>query len=147
MRSNFREIPEYLKLMQQLGMISVALQTMELSPENTGRVPTLEADEALTDRCEVEELHAMLRDVLPHFHESGEWVAYLFPRGKHRPEVFHTGELTVSPASIDLCGIFVVPLAQDFERITGDAIAAIFREVTLPDGQFQEVAGKLESER
>src|SRR5260370_2086538 len=81
------------------------------------------------------------------FHERETWVTYLFPRGKHRPEVFHTGELTVSPASIDLCGIFVVPLAQDFERITGGAIAAIFREVTLPDVEFQEVAGKLESER
>lgn len=80
------------------------------------------------------------------FHEEGEWVTYLFPRGKHRPEVFHTGELTVSPASIDLCGIFVVPLAQDFERITADAISAIFREVTLPDGQFQEVVRKLETE-
>jgi uncharacterized protein DUF4922 len=80
-------------------------------------------------------------------HERGEWVAYLFPRGKHRPEVFHTGELTVSPASIDLCGIFVVPMAEHFEKITGDSIAAIFREVTLPDDQFQEVAGKLESER
>jgi Domain of unknown function (DUF4922) len=79
------------------------------------------------------------------FLEGAEWVTYLYPRGKHRPEVFHTGELTVSPASIDLCGIFVVPLAQDFERITGDAIAAIFREVTLPDDQFQEVARKLEN--
>lgn len=79
------------------------------------------------------------------FHETGEWVTYVFPRGKHRPEVFHTGELTVSPASMDLCGIFVVPLAQDFDRITGGAIAAIFREVTLPDGQFQQVVAKLES--
>ena len=81
------------------------------------------------------------------FHERGEWVTYLFPRGKHRPAVFHTGELTVSPASIDLCGIFVVPLPRDFERITGAAIAAIFREVTLPDDQFNEVAIKLESHR
>jgi hypothetical protein len=81
------------------------------------------------------------------FHERGEWVTYLFPRAKHRPEVFYTGELTVSPASVDLCGVFVVPLASDFERITGDDIAAIFREITLPDGQFQEIAGKLESER
>ena len=81
------------------------------------------------------------------FHERGEWVAYLFPRGKHRPEVFFTGELTVSPASIDLCGIFVVPLAEHFEKITGDAIAAIFREVTLPAGQFEDVAAKLESAR
>jgi hypothetical protein len=80
------------------------------------------------------------------FHEQDEWVTYLFPRGKHRPEVFYTGELTVSPASIDLCGIFVVPIAHDFEKITGDVIAAIFREVTLPDDLFQEVAGKLERE-
>ena len=79
-------------------------------------------------------------------HEGHEWVTYLFPRGKHRPAVFHTGELTVSPASIDLCGIFVVPLAHDFEKITGDAIASIFREVTLPDEQFRAVAVELERE-
>jgi Domain of unknown function (DUF4922) len=81
------------------------------------------------------------------FHERGEWSVYLFPRLKHRPKVFHTGELTVSPASIDLCGIFVVPLAPDFEKITGEAIAAIFREVTLPDDEFLAVARKLENER
>ena len=81
------------------------------------------------------------------FRERTQWFTYLFPRGKHRPAAFHTGELTVSPASIDLCGIFVVPLAHDFENITSEAIAAIFREVTLPDDRFQEVAAKLESER
>jgi hypothetical protein len=81
------------------------------------------------------------------FRERAEWVAYMFPRGKHRPEVFHTGELTVSPAAIDLCGIFVVPLARDFEQITGDAIAAIFREVTLPDDQFRHIAAQLENPR
>ena len=81
------------------------------------------------------------------FHEREEWIAYLFPRGKHRPEVFHTGELTVSPASIDLCGIFVVPLEPDFKKLTGRAIAAIFREVTLPDVQFREVAARLENGR
>ncbi len=79
------------------------------------------------------------------FFEGTQWTAYLFPRGKHRPAVFHTGELTVSPASIDLCGIFVVPLAKDFERIDGQSIAAIFREVTLPDDQFRQVATTLES--
>jgi len=81
------------------------------------------------------------------FHERGKWLTYLFPRSKHRPEVFHSGELTVSPASIDLCGIFVVPLVHDFEKITGEAISAIFREITLPDAEFQEVAQRLESIR
>ncbi len=72
-------------------------------------------------------------------HHDDCWTVYLFPRGKHRPSVFHTGELTVSPASIDLCGIFVVPLEKDFARISGEDITAIFREVTLPDGQYAEV--------
>jgi hypothetical protein len=77
-------------------------------------------------------------------HEKDIWSIFLFPRAKHRPAVFHTGELTVSPATIDLCGILVVPLARDFEKIAGAALAAIFREVTLPDDQFREVAAKLE---
>jgi hypothetical protein len=77
------------------------------------------------------------------FYEHERWTAYVFPRGKHRPQVFYSGELTVSPASIDLCGIFVVPLERDFSRITGEDIASIFREVTLPDDVFEEVAAKL----
>jgi MoaA/NifB/PqqE/SkfB family radical SAM enzyme len=70
MRSNFREIPQYLELMHQHGMIAVALQTMAISPENILRHPTLEADEAIADRREVEDLHALLRDVLPHYRKS-----------------------------------------------------------------------------
>jgi hypothetical protein len=77
------------------------------------------------------------------FHEGGRWTVYLFPREKHRPQVFHTGELTVSPASIDLCGIFVVPLEKDFARITGTDIASIFREVTLSDEILKEVVASL----
>ena len=76
-------------------------------------------------------------------YNSKQLCVYLFPRGKHRPAVFHTGELTVSPASIDLCGIFVVPLEKDFMKISGEDIASIFREVTLPDVAFDEVAAKL----
>ena len=52
----------------------------------------------------------------------------------------------MSPASIDLCGIFVVPYAKDFERITGSMIAGIFREVTLQENQVAEIAAALESQ-
>jgi len=77
------------------------------------------------------------------FHDHEQWTVYLFPRGKHRPAVFHTGVLTVSPASIDLCGIFVVPFENDFSRISGEDIRAIFKEVTLPDDAFEEVRAQL----
>jgi galactose-1-phosphate uridylyltransferase len=77
------------------------------------------------------------------FHDETVWTVYLFPRGKHRPSVYHTGELTVSPATIDLCGIFVAPFEKDFARISEKDVADIFREVTLPDNMFEEVAAKL----
>ncbi|MGC4050096.1 MAG: radical SAM protein [Paludibaculum sp.] len=67
MRSNFREIPEYLRLMADHGMWDVTLQTMELSSENTARHPNLEADESIRVPGEVEELHRLLREALPEF--------------------------------------------------------------------------------
>jgi len=76
-------------------------------------------------------------------HDRGEWTVYLFPRGKHRPDVYHTGELTISPGSIDLCGLIVAPFEKDYNRLSGEDIAAIFKEVTLPDDKFEEVASKL----
>ncbi len=77
------------------------------------------------------------------FHSRGEWSVFVFPRGKHRPRVFETGELTVSPATIDLCGVFVVPKPDDFRRIRGADIQGIFEEVTLPADPFEAVLARL----
>jgi hypothetical protein len=77
------------------------------------------------------------------FHSAGQWTFYLFPRGKHRPDAYHTGELTISPGCIDLCGIIVAPFEKDYVKLSGEDIAAIFREVTLPDDLFEEIASRL----
>jgi hypothetical protein len=69
----------------------------------------------------------------------------LFPRLKHRPDAYFTGEWTVSPAAIDVSGILVVPMPGDFERITGEEVDRLFREVTLPEAEFREVASRLRS--
>jgi hypothetical protein len=74
---------------------------------------------------------------------GGEWSVLVFPRGKHRPQVFETGELTVSPATIDLSGVFVVPKPDDFAKIRGTDIEKIFEEVTLPAPQFEAVLRRL----
>jgi hypothetical protein len=63
------------------------------------------------------------------FRKGHAIVAAFFPRRKHRPDVFYSGELTVSPATIDLCGIFVTPVQKDFERISSEDIRRIYDEV------------------
>jgi hypothetical protein len=81
------------------------------------------------------------------FYTDTGWTVLVFPRAKHRPSVFHTGELTVSPASIDLSGIVVVPVPEHFEKITGKDIATIFEEVTLPPEMFGELVATVERSR
>lgn len=73
----------------------------------------------------------------------GGLAAVLFPRLKHRPAAYFSGERTVSPASIDVAGILVAPLPGDFEAITGEEVESLFGEVTLPDAAFRETVRRL----
>ena len=77
------------------------------------------------------------------FRSGAEWTLYLFPRALHRPRVYFTGELTISPGTIDLCGLIVAPFEKDFINISGDDIAAIFKEVSLSDAMFKYIATRL----
>jgi hypothetical protein len=77
------------------------------------------------------------------FAQDGALTAYVFPRSKHRPDVYHRGEILVSPATIDLAGILVAPRAEDVERLSGEVVRGIFDEVTLPAPLLREVARKL----
>jgi hypothetical protein len=52
----------------------------------------------------------------------------------------------VSPASIDLCGVLVVPVKDDFSRIHGDVIERIFEEVSLPPDLFSLALDRFQME-
>jgi len=62
--------------------------------------------------------------------------AALFPRGRHRAECFYLPEperILVSPGSVEMGGLIVVPRARDFRRIGPDDIERIYREVGIKD--------------
>lgn len=96
-----------------------------------------------------------LRDLDPHrsepmvnvvvFFNGWEWVVMVFPRVKHRPEAYLNGELMFSPASIDLCGVPVLPVESDFEKVDSATIEHIFMEVTIPSSVFGKIVDELES--
>jgi MoaA/NifB/PqqE/SkfB family radical SAM enzyme len=65
MRSNFRELPEYLRMVAASGFSAVSLQTPEINRENSSREPTLARDEVIADAAEVRELHGLLTSLLP----------------------------------------------------------------------------------
>ncbi len=78
--------------------------------------------------------------------EGNTWVAALFPRARHRPSCyFAEGEdnLLISPASVDMGGVFITPLEKDFEKITPEDIAGILSEVCIGKEAFRELKQRI----
>ncbi len=74
------------------------------------------------------------------FYEERKWRLVIFPRRKHRPDVFFKNgdaRIVVSPGVIDMGGLFITPVEKDFERLDATAVEGIFREVSL-EGKIVE---------
>jgi ribosomal protein S18 acetylase RimI-like enzyme len=76
------------------------------------------------------------------FYEKTEWRLLIFPRRKHRPDVFFKdGEarMVISPGAIDMGGLLITPVEKDFERLDAIAVEGIYKEVSL-EGEIVERA-------
>jgi len=66
------------------------------------------------------------------WYESDRWVVCIFPRKKHRPSCYNAkgdANLLISPAAVDLGGVFITPLEKDFLKITEEDIVRILNEI------------------
>ena len=61
------------------------------------------------------------------------WHLVIFPRRKHRPACYGEGEgkLLLSPASVDLGGLWAVPERKDFDSLTPEMVQALYNELCL----------------
>ena len=76
------------------------------------------------------------------FFKGGRWRLVVFPRRKHRPDVyFREGDdrVVVSPGVIDMGGVLITPVERDFERLDGSAVEQIYREVSLEGETVERV--------
>ena len=65
-------------------------------------------------------------------HEGGRWLLFVFPRKAHRPTCYSIegeGRMLISPASVDLGGLFVLPVEVDFRRMDAAKLEEILWEV------------------
>lgn len=78
---------------------------------------------------------------------SGEaFISVVFPREKHRPDCYSAdgeGQCLVSPGSLDMAGLMILPRQSDFEGMTAERAKAILREVSLSDEAMNEVVKRL----
>jgi diadenosine tetraphosphate (Ap4A) HIT family hydrolase len=74
------------------------------------------------------------------------WRVILFPRAKHRPELFYKeGEerIVVSPAAVDIGGLMVTPLERDFKRMDAKLVESIFSEVTMEEARVASILNRM----
>lgn len=68
------------------------------------------------------------------------------PRKRHRPSFYGTegeGCMLISPASVDMGGVFITPRPEDFEKIDADIIARIFDELCLNQAEIEDIANNV----
>lgn len=68
------------------------------------------------------------------FRKGEKWHLVIFPRQKHRPEVFFKegdARVVVSPGVIDMAGLLITPVERDFFRLDAASVEGIYGEVSL----------------
>lgn len=66
------------------------------------------------------------------------WIVWLFPRQAHRPNCYGSGpdQFLISPGSVDLAGLLIVPRPADFERLNPAIIRAIYEQVLFSPEKY-----------
>ena len=64
-------------------------------------------------------------------YEDGIWYTFIFPRAAFRPWQYTAEgdrQLMVSPATVELSGIFITPIESHFNRITKENVQSILEQ-------------------
>ncbi len=67
-------------------------------------------------------------------YREGRWYLFVIPRGAFRPWQYTAeGEkqLLVSPATVEVSGLFITPVKEHFERITREDVVDILEQCTI----------------
>jgi hypothetical protein len=80
------------------------------------------------------------------YHVAGLWTVHVIPRKVHRPSCYFAEgdeKILLSPASVDLGGVFITPRGEDFTKITAEDIMTILEEVCLGEGELKNLTNNI----
>ena len=84
-------------------------------------------------------------NILVYYTAEG-WVIHLIPRKLHRPSQFFadgTGQILLSPASVDLGGVIITPREEDFLKLNVNDVKDIFRQVCFDENELTRYLSEL----
>jgi hypothetical protein len=80
------------------------------------------------------------------YHTGEKRIVHIMPRKVHRPACYFAEgdeKILLSPASVDLGGVFITPREADYEKITASDIEGILKEVCLDEEELKTLTENL----
>lgn len=80
------------------------------------------------------------------WYEGGNFITLIYVRDKHRPHhYFAEGDsnILLSPASVDMGGVFITPLEKDYAKISKKEIREIIDEICIDEQEENNIINKL----
>jgi ATP adenylyltransferase/5',5'''-P-1,P-4-tetraphosphate phosphorylase II len=68
------------------------------------------------------------------FFEENKWYVFVLPRKAFRPWQYTAEgdeQLLVSPATVEMCGVFITPIEAHFNKISKEDIQSVFKQVSF----------------
>jgi len=81
-------------------------------------------------------------NLICNYDEELGWQLIIFLRSKHRPSRYYLegeNQIILSPAAIDLGGVCILPVKNDFYKIDKELLISIFNEVIISVNDFESL--------
>jgi len=75
--------------------------------------------------------------------EKEKWIYFIFPRKAHRPNCYFRKDetkLLISPASVEMGGLFIVARLEDFNKIDKKDIVEIYDDVSVLNDEIEKLS-------
>ena len=110
------------------------------------REGVLELFERLYDLLEIKQEEYEPRINLLTWVNQEEWIICLFPRESSRPSCYYAEEndkILISPAAVEMSGLFITPLESDFLKVTAKDLQTIWQEVSVEKDKIESLICKI----
>jgi ATP adenylyltransferase/5',5'''-P-1,P-4-tetraphosphate phosphorylase II len=84
------------------------------------------------------------------FAAQSEINVVVIPRKRHRPSFYGTegaDTMLLSPASVDMGGVFITPLEKDFNNLDADVVRRVYDELCMSADDVSEIIEKIKKQQ
>lgn len=82
------------------------------------------------------------------YYKAGIWQIALFPRKQGRPTEYFADDfekILVSPATVEMAGLLILPREEDFFKITKENICSIYHHVSIGNNEFHTLTEQIKN--